>query len=133
MNYLLDTHIIIWALTNSKSISDEVRKIILDRNNNIFFSAISPWEVEIKHQKHADFKLTGNQLMFLCDQAYYNFLPISEKHIAELEKIKKIDDNVIHNDPFDKMLLAQAKAEDMLLITHDKKMLYYNFDDVIYV
>ncbi|MBQ3419820.1 MAG: type II toxin-antitoxin system VapC family toxin [Erysipelotrichaceae bacterium] len=130
MKYLLDTHVIMWALIDSPKLSKEVKQILFNNDNTIYYSTVSAWEVEIKHLKRENFKLSGKQLCFLCDQNYVLNLPIQNKHVEELENINK-DTN--HNDPFDKMLLAQAKVENMVLITHDKKFKAYNENNILFV
>lgn len=121
MKYLLDTHIIIWALLDSNKLSEDIKKIILNKTNQIFYSSISPWEIEIKHQKDKRFKINGEDFCFLCDQNNVYNLPIQNKHVYEYKNV--ISKN--HHDPFDKMLLAQAISEDMILITHDTKFKEY--------
>ena len=49
MKYLLDTHVIMWALVNDKRIDENIKKLILDQNNQIYYSTISPWEIEVNH------------------------------------------------------------------------------------
>ena len=119
MKYLLDTHIILWALIDDPRLTQETKDIIMNDSNSIFYSTISPWEVEIKHLKDKNFKLSAEQLTFLCDQNGLLNLSVQNKHVEEL---KHIDRN-INNDPFDRMLLAQAISENMILITHDKKFM----------
>lgn len=132
MKYLLDTHVIMWALIDSPKLSKEVKQILFNNDNTIYYSTVSAWEVEIKHLKRENFKLSGKQLCFLCDQNYVLNLPIQNKHVEELENINKEKDTK-HNDPFDKMLLAQAKVENMVLITHDKKFKAYNENNILFV
>lgn len=133
MKYLLDTHVIMWALINDKRVSENIKKVILDQNNQIYYSTISPWEVEIKHQKIKSFSLTGKQFCFLCDQNDILNLPIKNNHVIKLKDIINNNENSDHKDPFDKMLLAQAVEENMLLITHDKKLLDYDTNNVIII
>lgn len=132
MKYLLDTHIILWALIDDPRLNKEAKNIIMDKNNTIYYSTVSSWEIEIKHLKREDFKLSAEQFNFLCDQNYLLNISIQNKHIEQLEKIYK-NENIKHNDPFDKMLLAQAKAENMIFITHDNKFKAYNEKNVIVV
>ena len=129
MRYLLDTQIILWALLDDKSLDKKVKELILNKNNEIYYSTVSSWEVEIKHQKDKSFKLTGEQFIFLCDQNYLLNLNINNKHVNNLKNVE----NKINKDPFDRMLLAQAKAENMILITHDKKFNNYDKDNVMIV
>ena len=129
MRYLLDTHIILWALLDDKSLDKKVKELILNKNNEIYYSTVSSWEVEIKHQKDKNFKLSGEQFIFLCDQNNLLNLNINNKHVNNLKNIE----NKINNDPFDRMLLSQAKAENMILITHDKKFKNYDKNNILIV
>lgn len=132
MKYLLDTHIILWTLIGSNKLPPEIKDIILNTNNQIYYSTVSAWEVEIKHQKVGSFKLSGNDFCWLCDQNNVFNIPITNKHIYELNKLNK-HKNIQHNDPFDKMLLCQAKAENMIFITHDKKFNAYKEENIMLV
>ena len=124
MKYLLDTHIILWALVNDARLSRKVKEIILDSGNSIYYSTISPWEVEIKHLKDPNFRLSGEQLIFLCDQNGLLNLSVQNEHIRELKNLNQ--PQVQHKDLFDKILLAQARQEGMILITHDSKFRQYS-------
>ena len=124
MRYLLDTHIIMWALIDDPRLSKEAKELILDPANTIYYSTISPWEVEIKHLKDPRFRLSGEQLCFLCDQNGLLNLTIQNRHIDELKNLEK-NKEIKHKDPFDRMLLAQARSENMILISHDRKLEAY--------
>lgn len=132
MKYLLDTHIILWTLSGSNKLDKHTRDIIEDTHNTIYYSTVSPWEIEIKHQKIKDFKLSGEQFVFLCDQNGLENIQIKNKHILELANLKT-DKKNNHNDPFDKILLAQAISENMIFITHDKKFSYYSNKNIMIV
>ena len=129
MKYLLDTHIILWALVDDKHISSDVRKIIEDQKNEIYYSSASTWEIEIKHLNKDNFKLSADQFVFLCDQNGLMNIPIKNSNVLGLKKIK----NTKHNDPFDKMLLAQAISENMILITHDRKFTAYSNANIMLI
>ena len=131
MKYLLDTHIILWALVNDARLSRKVKEIILDSGNSIYYSTISPWEVEIKHLKDPNFRLSGEQLIFLCDQNGLLNLSVQNEHIRELKNLNQ--PQVQHKDLFDKMLLAQARYENMILITHDSKFRQYDYKHLMIV
>lgn len=132
MKYLLDTHIILWALIDDNRLNERAKKIIMDSNNTIYYSTVSPWEVEIKHLKDKNFKLTGEQFCFLCNQNHILNLSIQNEHIIELKSLESTK-KIKHNDPFDKMLLAQAKYEKMVFITHDKKFEIYTDKNIMIV
>ena len=131
MKYLLDTHIILWALVNDPRLSKTVKDIIMDSDNFIYYSTVSAWEVEIKHHKNKKFKLTGEQLIFLCDQNGLINIPIQNEHIKELKELYQ--NKIEHKDPFDKMLISQAMHEKMILITHDEKFKEYKNKNIMIV
>lgn len=130
MKYLLDTHVILWALVGDNRVSPEIKEILFNKDNQLYYSTASVWEIELKHLKRKEFKLNSKQFTFLCDQNDILNLPIKNIHIDNLEEIKKIQD-VEHNDPFDKMLLSQATCEGMKFITHDKKFECYDNRNII--
>lgn len=133
MKYLLDTHIILWALVDDKRIPKEIKDKLLDSNNQVYYSTVSPWEVEIKHQKQKSFTLTAEQFCFLCDQNEILNLPIKNNHVVRLSDVVKNDKKLKHNDPFDKMLIAQSLEENMVLITHDQKLIAYYTNNIILI
>lgn len=123
MKILLDTHILLWALLDDPRLPAPARKIIEDESNKIYFSVISPWEVQIKHQLHPD-KLTidGEQLAMYCSEAGYLALSIRLPHVCKLPSLERIEGAPDHRDPFDRMLVCQASAEGMMLLTHGKRI-----------
>lgn len=133
MRYLLDTHVILWALIDDKRIPKDIKEKLLNSNNQVYYSTVSPWEVEIKHQEQKNFTLSAKQFCFLCDQNDILNLPIKNDHVIKLNDIIKANKKIKHNDPFDKMLLAQSLQENMTLITHDKKLMVYNTGNVILI
>ena len=126
MNLLLDTHILIWALNDDPQLSDKAKDMILDPDNAIYYSAVSIWEVSIKHSAHPeDIEFSGRELSGFCQDAGFLPLEMRDKHIYALETIKRPGNAPRHNDPFDRMLVAQAKAENMSFLTHDSLIPYY--------
>ena len=127
MNLLLDTHILIWALNEDPRLPEKAREMILDQNNAVYYSAVSTWEISIKHANHPDnVKFTGKELAKFCEEA--GFLPVEmrDKHVFALETITRSEGAPVHHDPFDRMLIAQAKAENLSFLTHDALLPYYN-------
>ncbi len=126
MNLLLDTHILIWALNEDPRLPEKAKEMILDPNNVVYYSAVSVWEISIKHANHPDnVEFTGRELSQFCQDA--GFLPVEmrDKHVLALETIRRAAGAPPHHDPFDRMLIAQAKAENMSLITHGALLPYY--------
>lgn len=126
MNLLLDTHILIWALNEDSRLPEKAREMILDKDNAIFYSSVSIWEISIKHTNHPDnVGFSGKELAQFCQEA--GFLPVEmrDRHVFALETITRAEEAPPHHDPFDRMLIAQAKAENMSFVTHDSLLPYY--------
>ena len=134
MNLLLDSHILIWALTEDARLSRKARQLILDTDNVIYYSAASIWEISVKHTAHPEeIEFSGRELSEYCRQAGYLQLEIKEKHVHALETFERAESAPPHKDPFDRILLAQAKAENMSFLTHDARIPDYNEKCVIQV
>lgn len=118
MKYLLDTHIILWWLTEPNKIANKARKIICDKKENIFISSASFWEMAIK-KSIGKLILPGNIIEILSGEGF-EILPITAK-----ESLSVADLPLIHADPFDRMLIIQAKLNDLVLITCDEKIINY--------
>lgn len=134
MNILLDTHELIWALNDDPQLSKQAQDYILDPDNDIYYSTVSIWEVAIKHAIHPDnITFAGDELAKYCAEAGFFNLPVYDKHVFAMETLKRPDDAPKHNDPFDRLLIGQAKAENMTFLTHDSLIPYYNEKCVISV
>ena len=128
MRALLDTQVILWALTDSPRLSDTAREILLDPANQIYFSSASIWEISIKHSlARQDMPVSGSEATRLCRLAGYLELPITSQHAAATELLPQH-----HADPFDRILVAQAKSEPMQLLTHDRILPKYG-DNILAV
>lgn len=126
MKILLDTHIALWAIADTAKLSKEVIKILEKESNEVFYSVASVWEVAIKHKiKPENMPVSEEEFVDLCENTGFIQLPIESAHIFMLKTLVRSKDAPKHNDPFDRMLLAQAKYEDLNLITHDSQFPYY--------
>ena len=126
MNLLLDTHILIWALNEDERLPQKAKELILDESNVIYYSVVSIWEIAIKHASHPEnVAFTGKELAQYCREAGYLPVEMRDKHVCSLETIQRAEGAPVHNDPFDRMLIAQAKAENMSFVTHDFLLSYY--------
>lgn len=134
MKLLLDTRILLWALLDDPRLPSTARRLIEDRENKVHFSIVSPWEVQIKHQIHPD-KLTldGKALAKYCGDAGYLPMPVKLAHVFALGALKRKEGAPPHKDPFDRMLVCQASAEGMLLVTHDSRLSEYDDSCVLAV
>jgi len=125
---LLDTQIALWALTDNPKLSKTARDLILDRGNDIYFSAATVWEIAIKHSlARGDMPVSGSEAAGLLKKAGFVELPMTAAHASAIETLPPH-----HADPFDRMLVAQAMTEPLRLITHDRLLSQYG-DSVQFV
>jgi len=118
MNVLLDTHILIWALENNPTLSENARNAITTGRNMVFVSSVSVWEISIK-KSIGKLKVPDNLLEELLSHRF-SLLDINAEH-AQLAGALPL----IHKDPFDRMLVAQAKIEKLTLISVDPHIAQY--------
>ena len=134
MKILLDTHVLIWALTNNLLLSDKAKEIIINENNEIYYSIISLWEIEIKHINNPkNLTLSSKIVSDVAEFSGYNLLPLNPRSIYKLQDLKRPDSAPRHKDPFDKILICQAITENMIFLTHDYLILDYNIPNVLLV
>lgn len=122
MKYLIDTHILIWFLEGNISLSKRAKNLIIDTDNQIFVSIASLWEMTIKMSiGKLKFSKTLPEIIEQMESDGINTLSIQEEHLKTLLVLP-----FHHNDPFDRLLIAQAQAENLVLITDDTKFNLYN-------
>lgn len=127
MKILLDTHILLWALTDDPRLGNTSRILIEDTDNYIYYSAASIWELAIKHQLHPDkLPFGADDIIRYCDDAGFMCLNINYSHAAGINNLKVKPGNIVSHDPFDRMLVSQAKCEAIPFLTHDIMMQYYD-------
>lgn len=121
MILLLDTHLLLWAAGDPQRLSGPARALIEDPAHVLVFSAASLWEVMIKRTLgRADFQVDPGLLRRgLLDNGYRE-LPVRGDHVLALAALP-----MLHRDPFDRLLLAQAQVEGMLLLTRDAALAAY--------
>ena len=129
MTILLDTHVAIWFVDGDKRISNRTRALI-ERDSMPCVSVASIWEIAVKHAIRRGgtraFHLSGAQAIEHFEEAGFTLLDVTPAHAAEVDNLP-----VQHGDPFDRLLVAQARVEGMRLITHDETMAVYGTDVVI--
>ena len=122
MRILLDTHIFLWLVEDNQRLSGQHRQIIRNLDNEIFLSVVSVWECTIKYQiGKLDFPSSPET--YLPGERRKNLiktLTVDEDSVASLVKIP-----LLHKDPFDRLIMAQALQHDLILITEDKLILAY--------
>ena len=117
MRLLLDTHIVLWWRQDSRRIGSAARQAI-GTADQVFVSAASAWEVAIKTAiGHLRLK---DAFADLVERSGFEELPIAFRHT---ERLKSLPSH--HTDPFDRMLIAQAQTEDLVLVTHDRRVESY--------
>ena len=121
-SYLLDTHAAIWFFIGDSALSCTANRIISDRTNRIYLSVISAWELSIKISV-GKLRFPGNAAGFMqaAQSNYITIIPIATTHLTIYENLP-----FIHRDPFDRLLVATALAEEMTLITADTNIAKYN-------
>lgn len=119
MKYLLDTHIFLWSLTNHRRLKDSVKKILIDPKRVIYVSIVSAWELAIKLKTNPNFKLKIS-LRKAFEISDFEILTITFEHAVKIQRLP-----LLHKDPFDRMLISQAKFEKLTLITADPKIWKY--------
>lgn len=121
MNLLLDTHIALWAITDSPKLPAKARELIANPRNRIWISAASLWEITIKHSLgRGDMPVSGSDALAYFEQAGYLFLPVEPEHAVAVAELPHH-----HADPFDRLLVAQARQIPMHLLTHDTMVARY--------
>ena len=118
MRLLLDTHALLWWLAD-ESLTEQAREAIADAENQVMVSSASAWEISIKR---ALGKLAApDDLQLQVEQSGFTALPISLRHGLAAGDLPRH-----HDDPFDRMLIAQAIAEGLTIVTHDQRFDDYN-------
>lgn len=122
MNLLLDTHIALWAITDSPKLSQKARELIESPKTTIWISVASLWEIAIKYSLgRGDMPISSQQAMSYFRESGYRFLAVEAEHAVAVEELP-----THHQDPFDRILVAQALVEPMRLITHDSLVALYS-------
>lgn len=118
---LLDTHLLIWSAIDSPSLPLEARRLLTEPESELRFSAASIWEVAIKHALgREDFCLDPLVLRRGLLEAGFTELAVTGRHAAGVALLPKI-----HREPFDRLLVAQAVAEGITLLTSDRLVASY--------
>jgi PIN domain nuclease of toxin-antitoxin system len=121
MKLLLDTHLLLWAAGEPRRLSKPARRLIDNPDNELLFSAASLWEVAIKRRLgREDFKVDARLLRRGLLDNGYSELPIISDHVVATESLP-----LLHRDPFDRILVAQATVEGVTLLTIDSLVSQY--------
>jgi len=119
---LLDTHVLLWALSASKRLGKEARAAIQDPGNDVMFSAASIWEVAIKSTLgKGAFGVTPDQILAAAVESGFSELPVRSAAAVHVAKLPPH-----HRDPFDRLLIAQAVTEPAIFYTADAQLEVYS-------
>ena len=122
MNLLLDTHVALWAITDSPRLSARARDLIQAAKSTVWISTASVWEIAIKHALgRGEMPVSGEDAARYFRDSGYRFLPVDVDHALAVESLP-----AHHQDPFDRILVAQALTEPMRLMTHDPVVARYS-------
>ncbi|MCA3160340.1 MAG: type II toxin-antitoxin system VapC family toxin [Burkholderiales bacterium] len=122
MNLLLDTHVALWAITDSPKLTLKARELIASPRTTVWISVASVWEIAIKHALgRGDMPVSGQEAGRYFRESGYRFLPIETEHAFAVQDLA-----LHHHDPFDRLLVAQALIEPMRLMTHDPMVARYS-------
>jgi PIN domain nuclease of toxin-antitoxin system len=122
MNYLADTHILLWSFLETNRLSKEIKTILLDENNMIYYSPVSLWEISIKYGLKKlclnggtpdDFYEEVNNSFYLC------------KRLDNIDLVTNYTLPMCHKDPFDRFLIWEAIRNNFILISADENMELY--------
>ena len=121
MRLLLDTHLLIWAVSEPDRLSARALELMNDEANQLFFSAASIWEIAIKASyKRTDFMVNVPELHSELLRNGYQEVAVSSGHTFAVVHLPHL-----HKDPFDRLLLAQAMRQDLTLVTADAILASY--------
>lgn len=126
MKYLLDTQTVIWSLDDNARLSKAAREVIDNETNEIAVTIVSLWEIAIKRSlKKLDFKPALDQIQRQIRASQVALLPITIEHLDTLEALQYVAN---HRDPFDRLIISQAKTENLTIITSDPQFANYPVD-----
>ena len=130
MNYLVDTHILLWSFLETKNLSPKIKSILLDENNTIFYSPVSLWEISIKYglKKITLNGGTPDDIFIQLDNSFFHCKDINAIDMATNYKLP-----VHHKDPFDRFLIWESIRNDLIFISADKKIELYKNDGLKFI
>jgi len=123
MNYLIDTHILLWSIFSPKKLTQEIREILINTENTIWVSKISLWEISLKYALgKLDLEgITPEKIEAVILKSGFTVLDIDSKDLLSYHQLEPME----HKDPFDRMLIWQCIRKDYMLISRDKKLKVY--------
>lgn len=124
MRILLDTHAFIFALSSDSGLKGDARELLEDPANSIYFSAVNVWEIEIK-VRIGKLERPRADPIAIARRSGWEELPITSRHALALSGL-----DLIHHDPFDRLLIAQALFEGLTILTRDRVFALYDVPSI---
>ena len=124
MDLLLDTHTVLWVLSDDDKLSAKAKSEILSPDNNKYVSLTSAWEVAIKvNLDRLSFEGGAARFLYQIEKDRFKLLPICAEHIVRVETLP-----LHHKDPFDRLIVATAVVEGMAIVTTDANIHLYDIE-----
>jgi PIN domain nuclease of toxin-antitoxin system len=121
MNFLIDTHALIWYIEGNKKLDNNVIAVIENTKNTVFVSKASLWEMAIKISlKKLEISIPFEELETFLEENEFSILDYNFEHLNTLLKLP-----FYHSDPFDRLIISQAISEGLRIITHDEAFDHY--------
>lgn len=118
---LLDTHVLVWVLSDVERLREPVRAAIVDLRNDVFVSAVTAWEITVKRER-GHLRAPPN-LASAVEERRFTHLPLTFEHAEHAGTLP-----MRHRDPFDRFLIAQARMEGLILVTRDQRIQQYEVE-----
>ena len=112
LRLLLDTHTFVWCLSDVPKLTEEARTAIAEPRNDVFVSAVTGWEISVKRAKGR--MIAPDNLSAMIGEKGFIHLPLTFHHAEQAGNLP-----MRHRDPIDRLLVAQAQAEGLILVTRD--------------
>jgi PIN domain nuclease of toxin-antitoxin system len=119
LKLLLDTHVLLWTISTPERIPVAVRRAIAAPGNSAYVSVVCLWEIAIKVRK-GRLEAPDNLPAVIAGIPHFTILPVSAEHAWRVRQL-----GLLHRDPFDHLLVAQAQIEEMTVVTHDREIERY--------
>jgi PIN domain nuclease of toxin-antitoxin system len=124
LRFLLDTHLLLWALAEPEKLPIKAMMLLEAPEHQGLSSTVAIWEIAIKFARNrggtGDMPISGQQALALAQAANIDLIDITPNHAAAVDRLP-----LLHPDPFDRLLVAQAAEEQMTLLTVDRKLAAY--------